>query len=89
MNKTLSRVGGKGQRLGGETKMVTLIFPESLNKQIRAFRKQVREQTGVRVSRSFILREGARLFMVKVNKDLAKAEKGALHAKKRKEYEIL
>lgn len=87
MTKTrlFRRVGGKGVHLGVGVHLVNLKMTQREIDRLAKLAAEIKEQTGINVSRSFILREGARAFCIRLRRELEKAKRGELHAKKRKE----
>lgn len=83
----LKRSTQSGHPLGKGVKLVTLMMTEPERRRISEVIKVVRTKTKTKITRSFILREGARHFCTRLMRELEKANRGELHAKKRQHHE--
>lgn len=84
--KCLTNVNPKGKDLDAEGSVrVPIIIGTSDLEKIESFRTEVRKRLKIKLTKAHIFRVGAQMFMSQVSKDLRKAQKGAYHAKKRKD----
>lgn len=67
----------------GEQELVTLRMLCSEVELLDQFCAELKQFVKVRLSRSYLLREGARQLMVRLRREVNKARRGEYHAKKR------
>lgn len=84
MRIDFKHVGGKNTPRGGKLTLINLKVTDAELVEYKNIAELCKKELRVAVTRSFILREGARLFMKQLQRELQKAKNGELHAKKRK-----